>query len=143
MTLNKRSAALLVLPALAASLLTVGTASAGTADGGGGGRACRAPHPADGLSVGTCIDYSDDGHFDGEVITSGSNSTMINLCVELVDVHQNLVPGTHTCRLQPGPSGRVKTPVVHVGPGTYYAQSYFTSPTYFYGGESPGIVYPY
>ncbi|MEU8691349.1 hypothetical protein [Streptomyces sp. NPDC048665] len=37
----------------------------------------------------------------------------------------------------PGPSGTVWSHPVTVGPGTYYSVSYFTSPTYYYGGETP------
>ncbi|HJP74265.1 MAG TPA: hypothetical protein VJ914_08355 [Pseudonocardiaceae bacterium] len=138
MTLKKRSAALLVVPALAlgASLLAGGVAAASTPDGGGGGHGCRAPLPADGLSVVTCVDWADSGSAVGTVTTSGSNNTTINLCVEVVDANQNLVPGSRNCQPQPGPSGFVQTPNVSLRAGTYYVVSYFTSPTYWYGGET-------
>jgi hypothetical protein len=138
---KKRFAALLVVPALVlgASLLAVDTASATTA-GAGGGAVCRSPKPADGLEVSTCATWTDARTAYGNVKTSGSNNTLINLCVELVDANQNLVPGSRDCQIQPGSVGAVSTPTMSLAPGTYYSVSYFTSPTYWYGGESPGFI---
>jgi hypothetical protein len=59
--------------------------------------------------------------------------------VEVVDANQNLVPGSRNCRLQWGPSGHVDGNTVTLAPGLYYAVSYFTSPTYWYGGETPAF----
>ena len=139
--MKKRFAALLVVPALAlgAGLLAVGTAAASTGDGGGGGSVCRAPKPADGLSVTTCAEWADTRSAFGKVSTSGSNNTSIDLCVELVDANQNLVPNSRNCQIQPGPAGYVQTPTLILAPGVYYVVSYFTSPVYWYGGETPGF----
>jgi hypothetical protein len=139
-TLTKRFAALLAVPALAlgACLFAVGTAAAGTA-GAGGGSVCRDPLPADSLSVHTCAKWDDTRSAFGTVSTSGSNNTSIDLCVELVDANQNLVPGSRNCQIQPGPSGYVEGHSVTVAPGIYYAVSYFTSPAYWYGGETPAF----
>lgn len=139
--MKKRLAALLVVPAivLGASLVAVGTANA-DGGGGGGGSVCRPPEIKDGLSIHTCAKWSDDQHTaHGEVTTTGSNNTDIELCVELVDVNQNLVPGSRGCSIQPGSHGFLAGPIVSPPPGTYYAVSYFTSPTYFYGGETPAF----
>jgi hypothetical protein len=139
-TLKKRFAALLVVPALTlgAGLFAAGTAAASTASPASG---CRNPPVyADGLTVSTCITQTGPSSAYGNVRTSGSNNTLINLCVELVDGNQNLVPNSRDCQTQPGSDGSVLTPTMYnLAPGTYYAVSYFTSPTYWYGGESPGI----
>jgi hypothetical protein len=52
-------------------------------------------------------------------------------------VRQNVVSGSQHCEVVPGPSGTVWSNPVSLGPGTYYGVSFFTSPTYFYGGETP------
>ncbi|MEV5880150.1 hypothetical protein AB0L75_39310 [Streptomyces sp. NPDC052101] len=54
-----------------------------------------------------------------------------------MDVNQNVVPGSRNCAVVPGPSGTVWSNPVSLGRGTYYGVSYFTSPTYYYGGETP------
>jgi hypothetical protein len=133
-TLKKRLAALLVVPtlALAASVLAAGTASAAT----GGG--CRLENK-DGLTISTCATATGPSTAYGSVRTSGTNRTLIDLCVELVDVNQNLVAGSRDCQIVSGADGQVTTPTMTLGPGTYYAVSYFTSPTYWYGGESPAL----
>ena len=59
--------------------------------------------------------------------------------MELVDAGQSLVPGSRDCQIVSGADGAVSTPVTSLGTGTYYAVSYFTSPTYWYGGESPAL----
>lgn len=99
---------------------------------------CRKPDvSADGLNVHTCI--QGDGHatLQSVVDTSGSNNTSINLCAEIVDQQQHVVAGSQRCQVVPGPSGTVWSYPVTLGPGTYYGVSFFTSPTYFYGGETP------
>jgi hypothetical protein len=135
-TLTKRLAALLVVltAALAASVLAAGTASAAT---GGGCR--KPPVTADSLTVSTCVTATGPSTAYGNVRTSGTNNTLINLCVELVDANQSLVPGSRDCQTVPGADGAVSTPTMSLGSGTYYAVSYFTSPTYWYGGESPAL----
>jgi hypothetical protein len=134
--LRKYLAALLVVPtvALAASVLAVGTASAAT---GGGCR--KPPVNEDGLTISTCATATGPSTAYGNVKTSGTNRTLINLCVELVDANQSLVPGSRDCQIVSGADGAVSTPTMTLGPGTYYAVSYFTSPTYWYGGESPAL----
>ena len=141
LTVKKRLAALLVLPTLAlgVSLIAAGPAAAAPA-GAGGGSVCRDPNPLDGLTVTTCAKWSDDdGSAFGTVTTTGSNNTSIDLCVELVDANQHLVPGSRNCQVQQGPAGSVQGFTVYPAPGLYYAVSYFTSPTYWYGGESPAF----
>jgi hypothetical protein len=135
--LNKRLAASLV-PALVlgASLFAVGNANADAPNGG-----CRKPPvSADSLLVSTCITRTGPGSAYGSVKTTGTNNTLIDLCVEIVDVNQNLVGNSRDCQIQHGEVGQVTTPTLDLAPGTYYAQSYFTTPTYWYGGESPALV---
>jgi hypothetical protein len=136
--LNKRLAALLV-PALVlgAGLFAIGNANADAPNGG-----CRKPPVyADGLTVSTCTTRTGPSSAYGSVKTTGTNNTLIRLCVELVDVNQNLVPNSRDCQVVNGQDGQVTTPNLTLGPGTYYAQSYFTSPAYYYGGEAPALVF--
>ncbi len=104
--MKKRLAALLVVPtvALATSVLAVGTASAAT---GGGCR--KPPVNEDGLTISTCITAISSTAAYGNVRTSGTNRTLINLCVELVDVNQSLVPGSRDCQIVSGAAGAVST----------------------------------
>jgi hypothetical protein len=114
----------------------------GTANASADSATCRVPDVhADGLTVHTCADWYDGSHITGTVHTSGTNRTIINLCIEIVDANQNLVPGSRDCQPVAGADGTVTTPPVSPAPGTYYAVSYFTSPTYWYGGESPAFNY--
>lgn len=104
--------------------------------------ACRHPDvAADGLYVHTCINWVlYDGHSVwGTANTYGTNNTSINLCVQILDDNLNVIPNSTACKVVSGPSGSVTGPRVSVGYGFYYAQSYFTSPTYFYGGMSEGL----
>lgn len=135
-TLNKRLAALLAVPtvALAASVLAVDTASAAT---GGGCR--KPPVTEDSITISTCITAVGPSAAYGNVKTSGTNRTQIDLCVELVDANQSLVPGSRDCKIVSAADGAASTPTMSLGAGTYYAVSYFTSPTYWYGGESPAL----
>ncbi|MBF9071365.1 hypothetical protein [Streptacidiphilus fuscans] len=142
--MKKRLAALLAVLtlALSASLFASGTASATD------GRFCRSPISADGLQVETCVSHDEDPGTWGEVHTWGTNNTSINLCVELVDANQNLVPNSRSCSVQQGnglgfgDGGFQETPEMwNLPSGTYYAIAYFTSPTYWYGGESPPIQF--
>ena len=99
---------------------------------------CRTPDvPADGLSVHTCVKGDGGSTLQSVADTSGSNKTSITLCAEIVDANQNEVPGSRNCQVVWGPSGTVWSNPVSVAPGTYYGVSYFTSPTFYYGGETP------
>lgn len=120
--------------AAAAGLATAGSASASTSVGG-----CRAPLPADGLSIQTCVGGNGGNGVQSGAFTSGSNNTDITLCAEVVDSNQNVVNGSRNCAVVWGPNGAVYSNWVSVGTGTYYGVSYFTSPTYWYGGESPWV----
>lgn len=139
--MTKRSAAFLAVPALVlgASLFAAGTASA-TDNGTGGCR--KPPEYKDGLTISTCITRTGPGTAYGNVRTTGTNRSTINLCVWLVDVNQNTVPGSRDCRIVAGADGSVLTPTMSLAPGRYYAVSSFTSPTYYYGGESPSLLMP-
>ena len=99
---------------------------------------CRTPDvQADGLTVHTCIQGDGGTTLQAVADTWGNNNTSITLCAEVVDANQNAVPGSRNCQVAWGPSGTVWSNPVSVGPGTYYGVSYFTSPTYYYGGETP------
>ena len=137
---RRLAAVLVVVPALAlgAGLFAVGTAAASPA-GAGGGEVCRDPLYAAGMKIQTCGKFGDGGYAIGTVTTTGSNNTQIDLCVELVDANQNLVPGSRNCQIQQGSAGHVETPTMYPPAGIYYAVSYFTSPTYWYGGETPAF----
>ncbi|MEY9969272.1 hypothetical protein ABIA33_007360 [Streptacidiphilus sp. MAP12-16] len=130
------SAAALAMAA-ATSLVTADSASAANVV-----TACRTPDlAADGLYVHTCINTPqyDGHHVWATVSTYGGNNTSINLCVEVLDTNQNVVPGSLACKVVWGPSGSVASPTVTVGDGFVNAQSFFTSPTYWYGGMSAAI----
>ena len=92
---------------------------------------------ADGLYVHTCITGDGGNTLRAVASTRGSNNTSITLCAEVVDVYQNVVPGSRHCAVVPGPTGTVWSNPVGVRAGVYYGVSYFTSPTYYYGGETP------
>lgn len=129
---------------LAASVLALGTSllAVGTADANPAAATCRNPDvSADGLKVHTCADWYDGSHITGTVHTYGANRSVINLCIEIVDANQNVVPGSRNCQPVAGADGTVITPPVSPAPGRYYAVSYFTSPAYWYGGESPAFYY--
>lgn len=129
---------------LAASALTLGTSllAVGTASASANTATCRKPDvSADSLDVRTCADWYIGSHITGTVHTSGTNRTVIDLCIEIVDVNQNMVPGSRNCQLVAGADGTVTTPPVSPPAGTYFAVSSFTSPTYYYGGETPAFHY--
>lgn len=138
MKLRLAASALTLAMAASTSVLTASNASAANIV-----TACRTPDLyADGLYVHTCINTPQyDGHnVWGTVKTYGSNNTSINLCVEVLDENLNVIPGSLTCKVVQGPSGTVvTTPVVWQGTHGVFAQSFFTSPTYYYGGMSEGI----
>ncbi|MEY9875561.1 hypothetical protein ABH931_005065 [Streptacidiphilus sp. MAP12-33] len=116
----------------------ISVGAAGTASAAQTGGGC-VYHDKDGFSVRTCIDGDGAGGIWADVQTYGSNNTSINMCVEIVDSNQNLVPGSRNCQIVNGSSSDTGTNIVFPGSGTYYGVSYFTSPTYWYGGESPSI----
>ncbi|GAA2787734.1 hypothetical protein GCM10010441_11010 [Kitasatospora paracochleata] len=131
--------------AVIALVATAGLFSAGTASANTTGRVCRNPDvSADGLNVHTCISGDGGRTLTATADTSGGNNTTINLCVKVVDGSQHDVPGSENCAWGVnGPHGHVSSNPVTVPYGTYYAVSYFTSPTYWYGGESrPISVFP-
>ncbi|MER5549959.1 hypothetical protein ABT072_48135 [Streptomyces sp. NPDC002589] len=116
--------------------ISIGAAGTASADQSGGG--CRYLS-ADGLQVRTCVDGDGAGGIWTEVQTTGSNNTSINLCAEVVDSNQNVVPGSLNCSVVWGASSDVFSNTVFPNSGTYYGVSFFTSPTYWYGGETPPI----
>ncbi|WP_405750023.1 hypothetical protein OG232_07725 [Streptomyces sp. NBC_01411] len=116
--------------------ISIGAAGAASADQSGGG--CRYLS-ADGLQVRTCVDGDGAGDIWTEVQTSGSNNTHINRCAGVVDSNQNILPGSLNCNVVWGPGSDVFSNTVFPGSGTYYGVSFFTSPAYWYGGETPPI----
>jgi hypothetical protein len=96
---------------------------------------------ADGLNVHTCVRGDGGSTLQSVVATTGSNDTKITLCAEIVDARQSVVPASRNCAFVQGASGTVRSNPVSLSPGTYYGMSYFTSPSFFYGGEtSPASV---
>lgn len=108
-----------------------------TVDGNG----CRyAPVYADGTYVLPCI--TDTGHggygVGGTVTTHGTNHTQIWLCMQLLIVWSNgTSPSSDPkCVLQWADNGSVSADYGDVQFGDYVIHAWFTSPTYFDGGES-------
>ncbi|MFF7129214.1 hypothetical protein [Streptomyces sp. NPDC008240] len=107
--------------------------------------ACRGSDVyADGLYVHTCINWymGQSNPVRGTASTHGSNNTSITLCVHLLNQNLQEVAGSKRCSTVSGSSGFVQGPSVNQPcDGTnYYAESWFTSPTYYYGGMGPGVV---
>ncbi|WP_330294357.1 hypothetical protein [Streptomyces sp. NBC_00503] len=137
------------MTATAAATLTLAAASLiGTASGAHAATvdyACRTPDVyADGLYVHTCINWymGQSNPTWGTVSTHGGNNTSITLCVHLLNQNLAEVGGSKKCSTVWGPSGSVQGPPVNQPcDGTkYYAESWFTSPTYYYGGMGPAVV---
>ena len=122
----------------------------GTAHAAGVGQVCRQwDVSADGLSVHVCLEWDEVGGYPnplwGHAETYGTNNTTINLCVRVLDQNLNEIPGSRGCRVVWGPSGSMDGPAVYVPPcrpgGTkYYAEAWFTSPTFYYGGMTGALA---
>ncbi|WP_145883914.1 hypothetical protein [Streptomyces sp. BK340] len=136
------------MTATAAASLTLAAGLIGPAAGAHAATtdyACRGSDVhADGLYVHTCINWymGQSNPVRGTASTHGSNNTSITLCVHLLNQNLQEVAGSKRCSTVSGSSGFVQgTSVNQPCDGTnYYAESWFTSPTYYYGGMGPGVV---
>jgi len=98
---------------------------------------CRTPDaPVDGFYVHTCLTGDGGTTLRAYVYVYGGR-TSINLCVKIVDFHQNPVPGSGNCKVVDSSGGEVWGYPISLDRGVYYGVSDLTSPTYFYGGETP------
>ena len=138
--MKKPFAAPAVLAALATActLFTAVPASASTSPAG---QVCRyAPIHADGEWIYECIQGdSGNGLQAGAYTANGTNNTTINLCVQIVNAVTGATAGNPSCATVSGEnSGSASpfTPQLHLPDGQYVAHAYFTTPTYFDGGES-------
>jgi hypothetical protein len=127
-----------------AALATVGgVIAAAPADAATSSNICRSGSvPNDGEYVLPCIYGNGAKSIYGLADISGSNHTSVNLCVDIINASTGaVVPGTATCAYVPDAAsgGSVTTNWVSPGYGTYVSHAWFTSPTYYDGGESGRI----
>ncbi|MDH6139348.1 MULTISPECIES: hypothetical protein [Kitasatospora] len=126
------SAGVLALAATS-SLFSAGSASA-LATGGG----CRAPYYADGVNTQACITYDGGNNIHAAAYTGDAVHNTIDLCIKIVNSGGGQM-GPTTCRQVDAYYGSVVGPSITAPPGNYYGVAWFTSPTYYYAGESPAV----
>ncbi|SEL75501.1 hypothetical protein [Streptacidiphilus jiangxiensis] len=126
--------------ALAALATAGGLAVAAPASAATSANICRSGSvPNDGEYVLPCIYGNGGKSIYGLADISGSNHTSVNLCVDIINASTGaVVPGTATCAYvsDAANGGSVTTSWVSPGYGTYVSHAWFTSPTYYDGGES-------
>ncbi|MEY9875942.1 hypothetical protein ABH931_005449 [Streptacidiphilus sp. MAP12-33] len=126
--------------ALAGLATAGGLATATTANAATSSNICRSGSvPNDGESVLPCIYGNGAKSIYGLAVISGTNHTSVNLCVDIINAATGaVVSGTPTCTYvsDAANGGSVSTSWVAPGYGTYVSHAWFTSPTYYDGGES-------
>lgn len=136
MRLSVRTKAIVMFATTLTALVGL-TAPANAGVEGGG---CREPIHVDGTYVQPCIKPGPDRRsVTMTVNTWGSNHTRINLCMELLEVWGNITGPTTDpyCEVVWADSSSVMQNIEWVSDGYFVTHAWFTSPTYYDGGESP------
>jgi hypothetical protein len=129
--------------AAAAALVVAGLIGAASPAAAGvslEGNGCRyAPVHADGLYVLPCLVVTGPFSMAGQVTISGSNQTYVTLCEQLLGVNPDGSTFIHSgvnCKTAWGPGDTLYIDWGSLQWDTYVIHAWFTSPTYWDGGES-------